>query len=64
MPDNNAQSGRRVLYTAKETAQKLALDPKTLRKYVREGVCPVAPIPGINPPRWRASDVDAYVAGA
>jgi hypothetical protein len=53
----------RVFYTGKETAEKLRLDPKTLRKYVREGVCPVAPLPGIKPPRWRASEVDAYVAG-
>jgi hypothetical protein len=54
----------RVFYTGKETAEKLQLDPKTLRKYVREGVCPVMPEPGIKPPRWRAAKVDAYVDAA
>lgn len=53
----------RVFYTGKETAEKLTLDPKTLRKYVREGVCPVPPVPGVKPPKWRVADVDAYVAG-
>lgn len=47
-----------------ETARALGIDPKTLRKWVKEGVCPVAPIAGIEPPVWRRIDVEGFVGGA
>lgn len=59
----NRNETKPVFYTGLQAAEKLKLSPKTLRKYVAQGICPVMPLPGFKPPRWRASDVDAYVAG-
>lgn len=50
------------LLNSRETAAAIRVDRKTLRKWVREGTCPVAPIPGIHPPRWHRADVEAFVA--
>lgn len=51
------------ILTAGEVAAKIRCDPKTLRKQVREGRCAVAPIQGMKPPKWRAVDVDKFLAG-
>jgi len=52
------------ILTALETSRLLEVDPKTLRKWVKEGNCPVPPINGVRPPRWRRADVLAWVGSA
>lgn len=47
----------------KETAQALGVDVKTLYRWLRSDQCPVPPIPGMSPHKWRAADVKAFVAG-
>jgi hypothetical protein len=44
-------------------AKKINRDPKTVRKWLRAGNCPVKPIPGMKPPAWRLADVEAFIAG-
>jgi hypothetical protein len=57
MPDKTLKP----LMNGGETARALGIDPKTLRKWVKEGVCPVSPIAGIEPPVWRRIDVEGFV---
>jgi len=51
----------KALLNSSETAKALGVDRKTLRKWVRDGVCPVAPLPSIEPPVWRRADVELFV---
>jgi len=51
------------LLNGKQTAERLCITDKTLRTWLRQGTCPVAPIPGMKPAKWRAADVDAWIAG-
>lgn len=44
-----------------QMAAALGIDPKTLRKWIREGKCPVAPIHNVPPLRWRRADVEAFL---
>lgn len=60
MTDRNPKA----LLNSTETAAALGIDRKTLRKWVREGVCPVQPQDGIEPPVWRRADVEAFVGGS
>ena len=53
----------KALLNSTETAAALGIDRKTLRKWVRQGVCPVAPLAGIEPPVWHRAAVEAFVAG-
>ena len=53
----------KALLNSMETAAALGVDRKTLRKWVRAGVCPVAPLNGISPPVWHRADVESFVAG-
>lgn len=48
---------------AHDVAAVLGIDRKTLRKWVRTGVCPVAPLAGIEPPLWHRAAVEAFVRG-
>lgn len=54
---------QKPILTSVEVAALLNVDRKTLRKWVRGGLCPVTPLPGIEPPKWRRADVEAFVAG-
>lgn len=65
---------RAVLYTSmahsplkllniKQLAERLVVPTVTLRYWLRVGRCPIAPIEGMKPPKWRVSDVDAFLAG-
>lgn len=51
------------LVNSGEIARALGIDRKTLRKWVREGVCPVKPLDGITPPVWRKADIEQFVGG-
>lgn len=49
------------LLTAKEVAGLLRIDPRTLRAHCRSGEAPKAVTVGTRP-RWRRSDVEAWLA--
>ena len=51
------------LYTQREAAKRLRIDPKTLRRLVREGRLPEVRL-GPRLPRYRAQDLDALVVAA
>lgn len=51
------------LLNGKQTAEKFGIDEKTLRNWLKRGTCPVAPIPGTKPAKWRAAEVEACLAG-
>ena len=48
------------LYTQREAAKRLRIDPKTLRRLVREGRLPEVRL-GPRLPRYRGQDLDALV---
>lgn len=50
---------RKPLLNGRETAAALGIDPKTLRAWLRDGKCPVPPMPG-KPPKWRRLDVETF----
>lgn len=43
-----------------EVATSLGVDIKTLRKWVRQGVCPVEPVNNTKPLQWLRADVAAF----
>jgi excisionase family DNA binding protein len=51
------------LYTQREAAKRLRIDPKTLRRLVREGRLPEVRL-GPRLPRYRGQDLDALVVSA
>jgi excisionase family DNA binding protein len=51
------------LYTQREAAKRLRIDPKTLRRLVREGRLPEVRL-GPRLPRYRAQDLDTLVVAA
>ena len=51
------------LYTQREAAQRLRINPKTLRRLVREGRLPEVRL-GPRLPRYRGQDLDALVVSA
>lgn len=55
---------RKSILSGLEVCKRIDIDPKTLRKRVKENTFPVPPIPGTKPPKWRAVDVDTFVAGS
>lgn len=52
---------RRLWLNGKQVAEAIGLDPKTLRKYVRNGN-PLAPppIPDTKPPKWWRVTVESW----
>lgn len=56
--DNSAKK----ILNCKDVSGLTNISVQKLRATVRNGCCPVAPIPGMKPPKWRASDVDAFCA--
>lgn len=51
------------LLNIKELAERLACSRGTIHNMLRAGTLPVAPVQGMKPPKWRAVDVDAFLAG-
>lgn len=51
------------LLSGKETAAKLKIHPRTLRRQILAGRPWVEPVPNTKPPKWRAVDVDAFLFG-
>lgn len=51
------------LLKIKDLAERLGCTRQTVHNMLREGRCPVAPIPGSKPPRWLATTVDAFLNG-
>ena len=54
---------QRELYTQREAAERLRINPKALRRLVREGRLPELRL-GPRLPRYRARDLDALVVAA
>lgn len=58
----NGSANGGLLNTLK-TADKLGVTPKTLRNWLKSGKCPVAPVPGMKPPRWRSAEIETFLTG-
>ena len=54
---------QKELYTQREAAERLRINPKALRRLVREGRLPELRL-GPRLPRYRARDLDALVVAA
>ena len=54
---------QRELYTQREAAERLRINPKALRRLVREGRLPEVRL-GPRLPRYRVRDLDALVVAA
>ena len=54
---------QREIYTQREAAERLRINPKALRRLVREGRLPELRL-GPRLPRYRARDLDALVVAA
>lgn len=50
------------LLKIKDLAERLGVTRQTIHNMLRSGRLPVLPIEGMKPPRWRASDVDAWLS--
>lgn len=57
-------SSQKTMLNSRETAKAIGVDRKTLRKWVKEGRCPIAPIDGLYPHRWFVADVAEWVRRA
>jgi excisionase family DNA binding protein len=53
----------KTLYNLKDVAEKLGLSRQTVYNQLKNNTFPLPPVPGLTPRRWRASDVDKFVAG-
>lgn len=51
------------LLSCKQTAEKLDITERTLRNWLKRGICPVPPIPGMKPAKWRTVDVERWIVG-
>lgn len=50
------------LLNIKQLAERLACSRGTIHNMLRAGTCPIAPVVGMKPPKWRAVDVDAFIS--
>lgn len=58
----NSQSDKTPkLLNIKQLAEKLVVGRTTIHYWLKHDRCPVAPVVGMKPPKWRVSDVDAFL---
>jgi site-specific recombinase XerC len=51
-----------ALINLKTYAARLGVTRQAVHYQLVRGICAVPPVTGIKPPKWRASDVQAYLA--
>lgn len=50
-----------ILINISQLAKRLVVSRRTIHNWLRAGTCPVAPVQGMKPPKWRAADVEAFI---
>ena len=50
------------LLKIKDMAERFGVTRRTIANWVSAGTCPVAPVPGMKPAKWRTTEVEAFIA--